>query len=376
MKQTNPSLSLRFNTRDTHQREFYLTLRQRVDSYFKTNRISRNSNTAMVLKTVTLLFAYVGSFIAVILLQPSFFPATLLYAIMGFSVAGIGMSVMHDANHGSYSKDARVNRLLGLTLNLLGGSVINWKHQHNVLHHTFTNIDGHDEDIEDKVMMRFSPHSKVNWYHRGQYIYAFVFYCLLTLYWVVGKDFVQYARYRKSEPTEENKKWNFVILMRIITLKIVYLFTFLGLPVALGMPAMTVITGFFIMHAIAGLVLTVVFQLAHTVEGTTHPLPDENLTIENNWAIHQLHTTVNFATGNRFLSWYLGGLNYQVEHHLFPSICHVHYPALSAIVQSTAKEFGMPYKENTTLLDAVRSHVKLLRKLGTERIAERQEVLA
>jgi len=95
--------------------------------------------------------------------------------------------------------------------------------------------------------------------------------------------------------------------------------------------------GYLLMQFISGVVLTVVFQLAHTVEGTTHPLPNKDYTIENNWAIHQLNTTVNFSRKNKLLSWYVGGLNFQVEHHLFPTICHVHYPEVSEIVKLPVK---------------------------------------
>ena len=146
--------------------------------------------------------------------------------------------------------------------------------------------------------------------------------------------------------------------------KIFYFFITLGIPIIAGIPVSYVITGFFIMHFAAGIILTVVFQMAHTVEGTAHPLPDEHGNIENSWAIHQMHTTVNFSHGNKFLTWYLGGLNYQVEHHLFPRICHVHYPALAPIVKKTAAEFGIPYLENKTFADAFQSHMNTLKKFG------------
>jgi linoleoyl-CoA desaturase len=135
-----------------------------------------------------------------------------------------------------------------------------------------------------------------------------------------------------------------------------------------------VFAGFITMHFIAGVILTVVFQLAHTVEGTTHPVPDETGTIENNWAVHQMNTTVNFSRQSRLISWYVGGLNFQVEHHLFPTICHVHYPEISEIVKTTAEEFGIPYLENRTFMDAVNSHIETLRRFG--RLPDINEALA
>jgi len=275
------------------------------------------------------------------------------------------MSVMHDANHGSYSGNSRVNYWLGHSLNLVGGSVFNWKLQHNILHHTYTNIIDMDDDIEDKLILRFSPHTEVKWYHRFQFIYAFVLYGILTLYWVLGKDFVQFRKYIRTGINKESRSRNRVILLKIIAFKFLYLFIFIAAPILfLQLPVWSYISGWLLMHFVAGIVLTVIFQLAHTVENTTHPLPGEEGTIENTWAIHQLSTTVNFSRKSRFLTWYLGGLNFQVEHHLFPGICHIHYPAIAPIVKQTAEEFGIPYLENGSLLQAVSSHVRMLKTYG------------
>lgn len=333
--------------------------------YFKENNISKNYNSKMVIKTVVLLAAYLLPFAAFLIFQPSLGISLALWAFMGFALAGIGMSIMHDANHGSYSKNSKVNYWLGHTLNLLGGSVPNWKLQHNVLHHTYTNIVDMDDDIDDKIFFRFSPHNEPKWYHKFQFIYAFLFYGITTLYWVFIKDFVQYSRYLKEGVNKNNKKENVSLMLKMIISKVVYLLSVLVFPIfVLGIPASTVILSFLMMHFVAGVVLTVIFQLAHTVEDTTHPLPNESGTVENAWAIHQMNTTVNFAHHNKFLTWYIGGLNYQVEHHLFPSICHIHYPEIAPIVKATAEQYGIPYLENRTFWDALSSHVNTLIRFG------------
>jgi linoleoyl-CoA desaturase len=284
---------------------------------------------------------------------------------MGLSKAGIGMSVMHDANHGAYSSSTKVNYWLGHTLNLVGASVFNWKLQHNVLHHTYTNIVDLDDDVEDKAMMRFSPHTRVKWYQKLQFIYAFLFYGILTLYWALLKDFTQFFAYIKNGTNRNTRKQNRVAFVKILLSKILYVAVFFALPIfLLHVPVSHMILGFLLMHFIAGVLLTLIFQLAHAVEETSHPLPNSEGNIENTWAVHQLNTTVNFSRKNKLLSWYLGGLNYQVEHHLFPSICHVHYPKISEIVKATAEEFNIPYLENNTLLSAIRSHLKVLRRFG------------
>lgn len=355
----------RFVNTDKSQAEFFATLRKRVDAYFKENNISKHYNTSMAVKTVILLIAYILPFAYLLIAQPSFGISLILWTVMGLALAGIGMSIMHDANHGAYSSNSKVNYWLGHTLNLLGGSVFNWKLQHNILHHTYTNIVNVDDDIDDKLILRFSPHTQVKWYHKFQVVYAFLFYGILTLYWALLKDFIQFHKYTKEGVNKSTKEENRSILFKIILSKLIYFAVIIALPiVVLKMPAMEYIVGYLLMEFVAGVVLTVIFQLAHTVEHTTHPLPNENFTIENNWAIHQLNTTVNFSRKNKWISWYVGGLNFQVEHHLFPNICHVHYPAIAPIVKATAEEYGVPYLENETFGKALMSHIRTLQRFG------------
>lgn len=367
---------IRFVDSNKDKALFFATLRKRVDAYFKENKISKHNNNAMIIKTVILLSLYVLPFVATFFFPASFGITLLLWTIMGFSKAGIGMSVMHDANHGAYSSSSKVNHWLGtITLNMVGGSVFNWKLQHNILHHTYTNVVNMDDDVDDKAFMRFTPHTKVKSYQKLQFIYAFFFYGILTLYWAVAKDFIQFARYTKNGVNKNTKHQNYSRMIRIIFSKLVYFFGFFFVPIYFfSVPFLYVLSGFLLMHFIAGVLLTVVFQLAHSVEGTTYPVPDETGNIENNWAVHQMNTTVNFARHNKAISWYVGGLNFQVEHHLFPTICHVHYPAVAEIVKATAEEFGVPYLENNTLSEALKSHMQTLKNLG--RLPDINEALA
>ncbi|WP_416867166.1 MAG: fatty acid desaturase family protein [Imperialibacter sp.] len=346
--------------------DFFTTLNHRVNQYFKTKNISRNANSAMVFKTIAMFTLYFGPYALIV--AGSFSSLYVFYAlsaIMGFGLAGIGMSVMHDANHSAYSKKKWVNTLLGYSLNMVGGNAFNWKVQHNVLHHTFTNVDGTDEDIEPRGVLRFCPHTDWKPFHKFQFIYAWFFYGLLSFIWIVFKDFERLTRYKracqiKKQKTTELKEWSVLIFTKIAYYAYIIVIPMLVLPFAWW----HVLIGFFVMHYIAGFILAVVFQLAHVVEGTEYPVPDETGNIYNTWAVHQLHTTANFAQHNKLLSWYVGGLNYQVEHHLFSNICHVHYHKLSEIVKETSEEFGHPYKSKRRLRDAVASHFKVLKALG------------
>ncbi|NJN41075.1 MAG: acyl-CoA desaturase [Flammeovirgaceae bacterium] len=350
----------------TEPREFFATLNQRVNSYFKTNNISKNANASMVIKTIFMFSLYfvpyffmVGSGVTSLLV---FF---ILWILMGFGKAGIGLSIMHDANHGSYSQKQWINNVLGASLNIVGGHAFNWKVQHNVLHHTYTNVHEVDEDISPRGIIRMAPESDWKPIHKYQHYYAWFFYGLLTFVWIVFKDYSRLHRYGKDGMVEKQrstltKEW--ILLM--IT-KISYLGYTLAVPIIFTpFTWWQVFLGFFIMHYIAGFILAVIFQPAHVIEGTEYPVADTEGNLENNWAVHQMKTTTNFAHKNRILSWYVGGLNYQVEHHLFPHVCHIHYRDIAPIVKQTAAEFGVPYKSKDTFMDAMKGHFTIMRELG------------
>jgi len=356
---------VKFTNKDKSR--FFNTLRANVDDYFKDNQLSRHANGEMVIKTIILLSAYIIPYACMLVFHLSLIWVFGAFAVMGFAMAGIGMAIMHDANHGAYSKNKNVNKLLGYTLNMVGVTVFNWKLQHNVLHHTYTNIQGMDDDLDGPPAVRFSPHHPLKPMHKYQHIYVFFFYSLLTLNWVVLKDFIQLIRYRKNGINKSNKKeYNKNIAVLILS-KLSYITYMIVIPcVFFHYSFLAIFTGFLLMHVISGLILSITFQLAHSVEHVDFPLPNNQNEIENDWAIHQVNTTVDFARKSRILNWYLGGLNFQVEHHLFPTICHIHYKALSEIVKNTSAEFGIKYLENRTLGDAIRSHLITLKRFGTE----------
>lgn len=298
----------------------------------------------MTLKTVLMLSLF---FIPLIIL--SFGVIThigllfMLYILSGIGMAGIGMGVMHDAIHGSYSKNKKVNKVMGFTMNLIGANSTVWKIQHNVLHHTYTNIEQADDDINTPLFLRFSPHAKHYWLHRFQYIYVWFFYGLSTISWITMKDFVRITRYKNLGLLDKNKVFGKEVV-KLVGWKLLYYSYALILPlIMVPLSAWIIILGFITMHFITGLLISAVFQTAHVMPNTDFPLPDENGQLDKNWTLHQMATTTNYAPGSRLFSWLIGGLNYQVEHHLLPNVCHVHYRKLSKIVKSTAEEYGIPY---------------------------------
>lgn len=354
--------SVKFPRQD--RANFFKTMRERVNNYFEEKGIQKTGNWELYSKSIAMFSIYFVPY--VFILSPWVNHPLLIiafYAVMGIGTAGIGLTIMHDANHGAYSSKAWLNKLMSYSMDLIGSSSFTWHIQHNVLHHSYTNIYHLDEDIDDKPFLRLSPSGKLKTYHRFQHWYALLLYCFATLSWVVKKDFAQLINYNKSgmtkkcgfDPTQES--------MKMIGLKLFYFSYILLIPMLLN-KWWAVLIGWVVLHMVSGFVITVIFQLAHVVEGPNHFEVPEHGKMEDTWAIHQLKSTANFACQNKLVTWFTGGLNHQIEHHLFPSISHIHYKNISKIVRDTAKEYGLPYYEFKKVRSAVYSHLKILKMLG------------
>jgi linoleoyl-CoA desaturase len=355
------ALGVTFPTRDPAR--FGPLVKERVAAHFAARGLSDKANGAMVAKTILLLLLTFGSY--GLILSGWVPPAGMLALamVMGVGMAGLGFSVAHDALHGAYSHRPGVNRALGLVFDLVGANGYMWQITHNVVHHTYTNITGVDEDLTVSPLLRLSPEAPHRPIHRFQHWYALLAYGLATLFWVFVKDYKYFLK-RDLGPYR-NRRHPPGAVATLLAGKAVYYGWVLVVPLlVLDVPWWGVGLGFVLMHLTAGIILGVVFQLAHVVEGVEYLEPDETGVMESAWMIHEMRTTSNFGRGNRLLTWYVGGLNHQVEHHLFPRVCSVHYPALSRIVEATARECGVPYHEHPTLRAAVRSHWRMLRRLG------------
>ena len=345
--------------------KFFRTLNKRVNTYFKENNKSKNGNWRLHLKTIIMFSLYLTPYFLFLALDFPWWAQLLLTIVMGVGMAGVGMNVMHDANHGAYSSKNWVNKVLGGSMYILAGNVYNWQVQHNVLHHTYTNIHGHDEDMEAGRILRFSEHGKWHRLHKFQHYYSVFFYGLLTINWVLTSDFMQTKRYLKQKLSYGKLPKPITQWSTLVITKLIYAGIWLAIPILFfDIAWWKILIGFFIMHYVAGLILSIVFQLAHIVEQTDMPLPDNTGSMKNTWAIHQLFTTVNFSTKNRVMNWFTGGLNHQVEHHIFPNISHVHYTKISKIVRETALEFNLPYHEYQTTRKALIAHFRHLREMG------------
>lgn len=361
---------VRFNRTD--QPKFFKELKSKVNDHFRENNLSRHANLTMKLKTAFMIGLYTIPFLLMLTgVAGSIWSILLMWVLMGFGMSGIGLSIMHDANHGSYSRNQKVNKALGFLINFVGGYHVNWKIQHNVLHHSFTNIDGLDEDI-NKSVLRMSPTQDRKSFHRFQALYAPFLYGIMTIYWFALKDYQQVLRYHKKDLLSYEGLTFKSAMTQIIIHKSWYLLLFLVLPIiVISLPWWVTVLGFLLMHFTSGLILALIFQTAHVIEGTEFFETGDDPNFENSWALHQMKTTSNYAGKSIFFSWFIGGLNYQIEHHLFPNICHVHYKDISKIVKSTAAKFNVQYLEHKTFAGALVSHFSLLHELGTGKYERR-----
>jgi linoleoyl-CoA desaturase len=345
--------------------EFVKTLKARVDQYFKNNDITRHANAQMVVKTIAVFTMALAPL--VIMLTGVITNIGLLFAlwiIMGVGMAAIGTNVMHDALHGSYSRNPKVNKWIGQSIRFLGASGHMWTIQHNVLHHSFTNMEHADEDIDAPSILRFSPHQPLKKIHRYQFIYAWFLYGLSTLLWTTIKDFNAVNRYRKMGLLNSGKDFR-KAFTDIVVWKIIYYVYLLVLPlIFIPAPWWAIVLMYITMHFVMGFLLSVVFQAAHVVPETEFTSVEDGNAMKRSWHVHQLLTTANFASGSKVVTWFTGALNYQIEHHLFPNICHVHYPRIAPIVRETAREFKIPYHSKSNFWSAVRAHSRMLRDLG------------
>lgn len=341
---------------------FHGELKRRVVEYFERTGLSQRDSPRMYLKTAVLLLWFAASYALLVLMATTWWQGVLLSFSLALAMAGIGFGVQHDANHGAYSKRVAINRLMGMTLDMLGASSYLWRFKHNVSHHTYTNLAGADDDIDIGPLGRLSPAQPLRRFHRAQQFYLWALYGLLIPKWHFLYDFTNVARARIAQNRFVRPRgWS---LVELIAGKAVFFGWALVVP-ALFHPWWLVLLYYAGTSYVLGLVLSVVFQLAHCVEEADFPEPPPGTDrLSDPWAVHQVQTTVNFAPGNRLLTWYVGGLNFQIEHHLFPRICHIHYPRIAEMVQAACTEFGVRYTAHQSFLGAVSSHWRWLRRMG------------
>lgn len=354
---------LKFSEDDT----FYREVRRRVDEHFRKTSDRKRDCPRMYLKTAIILAAFALTWTSLVFFASTWWQALPLAVVLGLCVAAIGFNIEHDGGHNAFSSRQWVNRITAMTMDLVGASSYVWRWKHAIQHHTHTNIKGYDADIELGAFGRLTPDTKHRWYFRWQHLYLWPLYGLLVMKWHVYDDFQNVLIGKIGDrPFPRPRGWS---LFSLLAGKVVCFSVFLFIPL-LFHPVWLVLGMYFLVFSIVGVLLAVVFQLAHCVELATFKTPDpDSGGIATSWAVHQIQSTVNFSRESRVVTWFLGGLNYQIEHHLFPSICHTNYPAISNIVRDACREFSIRYNEFPTMFAGIASHYRWLKRVGQPQVS-------
>jgi linoleoyl-CoA desaturase len=351
--------------RDVSSSAFSKALSHRVDEYFQRRGISRHANPEMVAKTILGVVWWIGTYYWLMTGRFSALQVVGVYVLQGLAQLYMSFNVAHDANHGAYSKSRTVNRAIGYVFDLVGASSYMWRLLHNDAHHSFVNIEGADTTLLSGKLFRFSPHDERKPFHRYQHLYAPFLYLLCSLDWVLFKDYrwlLYDARFGNHRITRHPAGQ----LAALFFFKALYYTYMLVLPlIYLSVAWYSIVLGFVTMHCVTGFIMAVIFQPNHFNEHATYPRPDEEGHISNDYIRHIFDTTSDYASANHFANWILGGLNLHVIHHMFPRVCHVHYPALTKIVKTTAEEHGLPYRETRTITGAFLAHLRWMKVLGS-----------
>ena len=341
-------------------KEFYETLKHKVKEYFDTQKKSDKGNRYLYSKAIILFTSWIGAYCLIVFVAQSVRAVIGSYIIFGVIGALIGFNIMHDGGHGWFSKKKRLNNLAWFSMNILWSNICFGKIQNNMLHHTYTNIDQYDDDIDSRPIFRFHPEQERKRFHKYQYLYFLPLYWLGTWSLMFYGDFRRY--FQRTIGSFSLKKLPLFEHVLFRTTKLFMISLYFIIP-AFAVGWWKALIGMVCMYFFMSMFLNTIFQLAHVLEKTSM-VSHKDYKVEEHRAVHQLETTANFAMRNPVWTWLLGGLNFQVEHHLFPQISHVHYPKIARIVQQVCHQYWIPYHSYATVTSAFVSHVKYIKNMG------------
>jgi linoleoyl-CoA desaturase len=350
------------NTSDsTNSALFVSTIQTRINDYFKENNCSIKSNWAMHLKIATGTLWWLLSYLVIVLLPLTKWEFFAVYLFHGMGHIFFSFNVGHDALHNAISKSKKINKFWSYSYDLLGVNTYMWRFMHHRGHHACLNIQGEDMSLETAGFFRLSSHEKRKKMHKYQHLYSFVIYGSYLFYYVFVKDYKYF--FSKNNIHLKNKRHSRKEWVILFMGKFLYLSYMLFIPLyILPFSWSFIVFTFCVTLFMIGIIMSFTFQTTHIIDTTTYPKSKKEY---ENYVYHVFETTADYAANNPLANWFFGGLNVHVIHHLRSDICHIHYPALTRIVKATAKEFGVPYRENITIFDAGMAHLKQLKKLGT-----------
>lgn len=350
---------MRVKYNNTENKAFFSLLKKRIDTHFKEKHTTQFANNAMWFKIGLIMTTWLVSYLLIILGYVQGFWIIPMAFVHCFTHLSIAFNIAHDANHNAISSSSRVNRLLSYTLDLIGVNSYLWRISHNQEHHTYINVLEIDNNIQGFGVLRFSPQDQKKNFFKYQHIYATLLYGLATFNYVTVKDFKL-----MREAFKDGIKVPAIELVKFVVFKAFYYTYMLILPtVVLGISFGYVFLFFFLVHFFLGIGLSYVFLCGHVTEGAHYPEIVDGK-IADSWAVHVVKTTCDYASNNKILTWFVGGINIHVIHHLLPAICHIHYAELAPILKQTAKDCNLDYREHPTFVAAISSHIKTLKEVG------------
>jgi linoleoyl-CoA desaturase len=342
--------------------DFIRETRREVELYLAPRRTQLRGRLELYVKAFVAFGVLAASWVSLVLVRPGLLLGLLSLAGLSLGAILVGFCIQHDANHGAYFRTRRANHLMGWTADaLLGISSYAWRVKHNVAHHTYTNVDGYDDDINQTPFLRLMPTQKSHRWYRLQHLYIWPLYSVMVIRWQIGADAAAIVRGRiANSALHAPKRWD---LAGLVVGKLLFLGWAIVIPL-LVYPWWVVALGYVGFTMLTSLVTATTFQLAHCVEEADFTTAEELEASKRVWAVHEVETTVDFCPRNSVLTWLLGGLNYQIEHHLFPRVAHTHYPRIAEIVRRNAVRHGVRYTVQPSLRAALRSHHRHVRALG------------
>jgi len=342
---------------------FFRSLNKAVDEMMTATNLVSNAKKLLYIKAVFYILLFAGSYSALFIVEhSSFITLVLNYVLMGLSGILLAFNVSHDACHGSFSKNKRVNYwMYHLTFNLQGTNAYLWQLRHNASHHVFPNVDGCDADIDNNPFLRLSPQHPLKKYQRYQHIYAIAVYCIYSLHWFLFKDL--FYLFKKKVANLQHKKHSAKEFILLFFWKIAYIVLLVAIPIICGYNFSDVLLALIIMHICLSLFFIHVLIATHLCMETLFPQTDENGNLPGDYYSHQLATSLDYSPTSKIYNWFLGGFNSHAAHHLYPKLPHTTYPEISVLIEKKAKEFNVQYNK-LGIADAIRSHYQFLKVMG------------
>ncbi len=373
MKSYEKSNKLKYAAKDSPD-HIHFQIKERARQYFAEYN-SKNGNVALWLKTISLVLLIGLSYYS-LLHAASFIDLILSYFAFGFFFLVLGINIGHDAAHNCVTGNRRADNILfQLIFGLQGLSGYVWKIRHNFSHHIFPNIYDNDTDLEISKWVLLSPHAKQMAIHKYQHLYAPLMYMWFSLSWIFYVDLAML--FKKQHANLKLSKVPVLEVIKLIVIKLTYLFTFLLLPAIMtGLPFLHIFMAYLIMNFTVSVFLAFTFYISHHVLETKYAEAKyDNTVVNTSWIRHQIVSTSDFSTDSRLGNYIFGGFNLHVAHHIFPEVSHIHYPALTKIIKKTLEENELPWYKSFSFYNGVISHLSLLKKNGNGEFEHEEEMI-